>query len=120
MRKHLKPATPAWIMGRISSCEQTVFIYVQHLLETHPDVLDSTWFPGITPPQKAVSTKHFPVASRSFSLKLSRVVVGGMLFLILENSYILFKIKTIQFTPHSPITHLLDRNKPGELSLKML
>lgn len=27
----------------------------------------STWLPGITPPQKAVSTKHFPVDSRSFS-----------------------------------------------------
>lgn len=43
-----------------------------------------TWLPGITPPQKAVSTKHFPVASRSFSWKLPRVVVGGMLFLLKE------------------------------------
>lgn len=60
-------------------------------VRTHPGALDSTSFPGITPPQKAVSTKHFPVASRSFSLKLSRVVVGGMLFLILEHSHILFK-----------------------------
>lgn len=36
----------------------------------------------MTPPQKAVSTKHFPVASRSFSWKLASVVVGGMLFLV--------------------------------------
>lgn len=51
---------------------------------------DSTSFPGITPPQKAVSTKHFPAASRSFSLKWSRVVVGGMLFLIVKHSHVLF------------------------------
>lgn len=29
MRKHLKPATPAWIMGRISICKQTSFICEQ-------------------------------------------------------------------------------------------
>ncbi len=47
-----------------------------------------TWLPGITPPQKAVSTKHFSVASRSFSRKLLSVVVGGMLFLFTGAQYI--------------------------------
>lgn len=41
----------------------------------------STWLSGMTPPQNAVSTKHCPVAARSFSRKFPRVVVGGMLFL---------------------------------------
>lgn len=48
------------------------------------ELFHCTWLPGITPPQKAVSTKHFPVASRSFSRKWPSVVVGGMLFLVLK------------------------------------
>lgn len=42
----------------------------------------ATWLPGMTPPQKAVSTKHFPLASCSFWWKCASVVVGGMLFLV--------------------------------------
>lgn len=56
-----------------------------------------TWFPGITPPQNAVSTKHFPLASRSFWWKLVRVVVGGMLFLLQpqKNPKIIQRLKII-------------------------
>lgn len=89
MRKHLKPATPAWIMGRSSSYNCTSVICgcvwsnsVQlRMCSFGPGWFRCTWLPGITPPQKAVSTKHFPVASCSFSWKWQSVVVGGMLFL---------------------------------------
>lgn len=77
-------------------------LFTYSSVRIRPDVLDSTWFPGITPPQKAVSTKHFPLASLSFSLKWSRVVVGGMLFLIWEKSHILFKEKPYDLL----LTHL--------------
>ena len=37
-----------------------------------------TWFPGMTPPQKATSVQHWPAAAARFWSRLATVVVGGM------------------------------------------
>lgn len=49
MRKHLKPATPAWIMGWSSSCRDTQALYIPDGIQKVPDV-----------PPNLVSRNHSP------------------------------------------------------------
>lgn len=68
----------------------------------------------MTPPQKAVSTKHFAVASRSFSWKWASVVVGGMLFLVEAE----IKRNSLKFQPLQAVTSLWTHSQDLNAMLK--
>ena len=84
IRVHLYPAFYQKTFETFNSASdqrlKVFLIHTQNPSEKHTLWRHLTWFPGITPPQNAMSVQHCPRATLRLIFRFSTVVVGGMEF----------------------------------------